>query len=394
MIKVVWTSDLHLGLKTDEIDRNEEIFSILDQVIDHASTFVEKNATYLILGGDIFNKNNPSESLISLFIERVVNRCKEINLKVVILVGNHDSIADKENTSCLSFIDKISPVYKNISLVSDLKLQTIKKESDYGPIYFTFLPHVTRVHLEGKRFKSTQDYIEAFGESVNKKVGKTGQNYVFSHLNVKGVHGGSEENLLKKSEVYLPKEFIKNEFGFEKPIIIQGHIHSHTIEDNIHIIGSPLYCGFGESEERKFFLDMSIPEHMGEKLDIQFVTTNCRQFKELSLDLTKDFDGVSFFEHPQVNKFLGSIEVGSVVKFDLRVNPKNCSIDWNDIRDKVMGKYECYMKPIVPKYIYDRVVRNEEQKITLNPTDAVKIFLKTNKPPLVKEKWEIAKHYL
>ena len=108
MLHVIWGSDYHLGLKTDDIDREEEIFSIFEQQTAHAVKLVtEGHKVIFVMGGDIFNRNNPSEDLISRFIERVINPLKELGIEVYVLVGNHDSISVVGNTSCLNFIDKI-----------------------------------------------------------------------------------------------------------------------------------------------------------------------------------------------------------------------------------------------------------------------------------------------
>ena len=395
MLHVIWGSDFHLGLKTDDIDREEEIMGVFLQQIEYANDLISKGKKVIyVLGGDIMNKNNPSEDLISRFIEIVINRIKEVGLETYIMVGNHDSISVPGNMSCLTFIDKIRVGYPNIRLISDITLKKIA-DTDLGPLWFSFLPHITRVHLANTEFKSTQEYIETKAAKIMKRVGPEGTLFAFSHLNVKGAHPGSEENLLKKSEVYLPKAFLeKYDLRMELPEIIQGHIHTKDRIGNISIVGSPIYCGFGEGDEEKYFLDLQIATQFGEKGSFNYKLTNCRKFLQLELDLSKEWDGVDFESLPEVQKFLDTIDSGSIVKFDLKVNPKNCTVDWEAFRSMVRLKYECYVKPIKPKYIHERVVRSEAQTIKLNPAEAVKVWLKTNKPPRSKDKFQLARNYL
>lgn len=395
MLHVIWGSDYHLGLKTDDIDREEEIFSIFEQQTAHAVKLVtEGHKVIFVMGGDIFNRNNPSEDLISRFIERVINPLKELGIDVYVLVGNHDSISVVGNMSCLNFIDKIRTGYPNIRLVSDISVRKIAT-TDYGPLWFSFLPHITRAHLEGTDFKNTQSYIDSRADKIMKKVGPEGVHYAFSHLNVHGAHPGSEENLLKKSEVYIPKSFTeKSDPRYKLPEIIQGHIHTHDVIGNINIVGSPLYCGFGEGESDKFYLHIEVATAMGEKDKFNYIPTKCRRFLQLELDLSKDWDGVDFLGSHEVQKFLTEIVPDAVVKFDLKVNPKNCTVDWDSVRNYVMENWSCYVKPIIPKYIYERVVRSAKQTIKLQPTDAVKVWLQSNKPPRAKEKYKLAQNYL
>lgn len=395
MLHIVWGSDFHLGLKTDDIDREEEIFGLFEQQIEYAKLLMREGKKVIyVLGGDIMNRNNPSEDLISRFIERVINPIRNAAIDTYILVGNHDSIPVAGNTSCLTFIDKIRVGYTNIRLISDITLTKIA-DTDIGPLWFAFFPHITRVHLEGSKFTSTQDYIETKAEKIMKKVGPESMLYAFSHLNVRGAHGGSEENLLKKSEVYIPKALLeKPDDRYKLPEIIQGHIHTKDRINNISIVGSPLYCGFGEGEEEKYFLHLEIATTIGEKDCFNYKLTECRKFLQLDLDLSKDdFNGVDL-QIPEVVAFLETITPNSVVKFDFKINPKNCTVDWEAFRDMVMSQYECYVKPIKPKYIYERVVRSEKQTIKLEPKEAVKVWLKSNKPPRAKEKYQLAQNYL
>lgn len=395
MLHVVWGSDFHLGLKTDDIDREEEIIGVFVQQIHYAKDLMSQGKKVIyVLGGDIMNRNNPSEDLISRFIERVINLIRNLEIETYVMVGNHDSISVSGNTSCLTFIDKIRVGYPNIRLISDITLKKIA-DTDIGPLWFSFFPHITRVHLEDTKFASTQEYIEVKADKIMKKVGPQGMLYAFSHLNVRGAHGGSEENLLKKSEVYLPKALLeKIDDSYNLPEIIQGHIHTKDRINNISIVGSPIYCGFGEGEEEKYFLHLEIATSMGKKDCFNYKLTECRKFLQLELDLSKDdFNGVDL-QIPEVVAFLETIKPKSVVKFDFKVNPKKCTVDWEAFRNMVMSEYDCYVKPIKPKYIYERVVRSEKQTIKLDPKEAVKVWLKSNKPPRAKEKYSLAQTYL
>lgn len=397
MIKIVWGSDTHLGLKTDGIDRNPEIFSVMEQITQEAIKLSEKYVTYLIWGGDLFNKNNPSESVIKEFIERLINPCKgRKNLKVYFMAGNHDTIANPDNKSCLSFIGPLIAGYENVWLIEDIKSLNIET-NDLGPLRFTFLPHITLANLKDKtKYKNPQNLINATCEHIQSKFATGTQHYVFSHLNIHGAHPGSEENLLNKSEAYLPKIWTDRSYISDLPQIINGHIHTHEIRDNIYIVGSPIYCGFGEKEDDKAFITIDVPQTFNEKFKIERHLTNCVPFKELELDLT-GYEGTEFYKHEEVFSFLNGLETGRnyVLKFDLKVNPQTLNVNWNVVREEIMAKHKnVFVKPIAPKFIYDRVVRNKEQKLGLTPHKAAKVFLETHRPARVKEKWSLAKQYL
>ena len=381
-LKIVFTSDFHIGLKTDEIDRVDEIIEIVSDTVRHCEDLMSQGfKVVLVLGGDIFNTNTPSEYYISRFIG-VLNLIRQYNIQTYVMVGNHDSVPDPNRLSCLSFIRKIKSAYQTITLVDDIKFLKVM-DQDSGPLYFTFLPHVTKalVHKkikEGKYKgdKTTHAYIDSKCNRILKKIGESGTHYVFSHLNVIGAHPGSEENLLKKSEVFLPRCFTDPPMGYRKPTIIQGHIHKSSLQKNIHIIGSPIFCTFGETGD-KYFAEISAYGEISKKDEIHLIETNCRRFCQIELDMigeTKDF-----FELSEVKGFLDNIntDTNPVIKFDITINPENNTYDWVAIREKLLSD-NFYVKPILPRVVIKRQVRCIEQKVDLPVKDKVKVFLKTN----------------
>jgi DNA repair exonuclease SbcCD nuclease subunit len=399
MIKVYHINDLHIGLTTESIDRTPEIINVSREAIKQAvKSKKEGFKTYFVIGGDVFNTNTPSEKLINAFISGILNPLQKYGIDTFIVAGNHDSIAEPDRLSCLSFIHSIKERYNHITLIDDLTYIPVA-DTDFGPLNFIFLPHVTRAHLEKDdrkdMYKNTQDYIESFALDSKKKIGKE-NNYIFSHLNVRGAHGGSEENLLKKSEAYLPECFLVNDIGFTRPQIIQSHIHSKQVINNINIVGSQIFCGFGEAETEKHFLELCVPTNMGEKEEFNYIPTSCVQFKQLELNLTEGWDKASFVRLPEVQTFLSKIDRKSktVIKFDVTVKASSSSTDWENIRVSLQTGTNWIVKPIVPRYVSHRILRSSKQKINLNPDDAIKTFLKTNKPDRIKQKYAIAKRYL
>jgi DNA repair exonuclease SbcCD nuclease subunit len=402
MIKLVHVNDLHIGLVTDSIDRTPEIIGIVRAAIKHAVKLQKQGfKTYFVIGGDVFNNNNPSEKLIRDFIEGILNPLKKFNITTFVLAGNHDAIADPDRLSCLGFIKSIGKGYDNITLFDDMKFERIAT-TDHGHLNFIFMPHITRAHLEfGERkddYAGTQDYIEEWSKDTKVALGAGSINYVFSHLNVRGAHGGSEENLLKKSEAYIPEAFTyTDKNGFERPQIIQSHIHSKQVTENINIVGSQMYCGFGEAETEKYFLELSIPTSMGEEESFKYIKTNCVQFKQLELNLTdKKWDGVTLTGVEEVKEFLSGLDKNKkvVIKFDLTINSKECSVNWDEERVKLAWGSNWNIKPIVPRFVSQKVFRSVEQTLGLDPKEAIKTFLRNNKPERMKDKWKVAQQYL
>lgn len=378
-LRIVWTSDIHIGLKTDDVDRVGEIVRILTRIIKYIVKLKkEGNDVIFILGGDIFHSNTPSEEYIAVFIG-IMNLLKKYEIETFVLVGNHDYVAQPDRLSCLSFVRKAKAGYPTINLIDDVTFMEIGTYEN-GPLYFTMLPHVGKATLIGKKLPdgtSTQQYIETKCNRILKKVGQGSQHFAFSHLNVRGAHGGSEANLLRKSEAYLPECFLNVPIGFITPEIIQGHIHTRQKIDNINIVGSPLYVSFGEGEANKYFLDIQMATTIGQENKLKYIPTKCTPFESLELDMVDETR--DFFEIEEVKEFINKVQPESnpVVKIDVTVNPENNTYDWKAIR-KGFEDHNYHVKPIIPRVIMKRVVRSVNQKINLQPKEAVKVYLKRN----------------
>ena len=385
MKKIVWLSDIHLGLKTSDIDRTEEIVQVSLQAIKYAVKLKKKKQDVIIvIGGDIFEHNHPNDELIAQFI-RILNPAVKAGIKVFVLVGNHDSISNPSRKSCFSFLKKLKGGYEIVKVIDDIK--TIRwHDGVLGEgTYLTFFPHITKAHIDGTKYKTTQDYIDGEAKRIWKKVGQGVSQYVFSHLNVHDLVPGSEENLLKQSEVWFPESFYESnlEPGQNVPLVMQGHIHTRQRKENLHVVGSPIFCAFGEKEKKKYFAVIHVPEKMGEKEKVVYKKADCRPFLQFDLDFTKNKEE----QFPKIPK-------NAVVKLNVTVSEEDAfKHDWEKIR-KHWSKACHYVKPITPYIIRKHHSRNADQKINLSPMEATKVWMKTHKPKNQKRKLKLAKEYI
>lgn len=374
----VWSSDFHLGLQTDEVDRTDEIIEVMLFIAKYA---IKVKADFVVFGGDIFDHNNPGDGLISRFI-RVLNVLNGIT--VYVMVGNHDVIAkSKKRRSCLSSIKELRRGgYPNLRLIDDIK--TIRfGRAEVGDIYFTFLPFIAKAHLK-PAYKSVQQYVDVQAKVIQKKMPKDAQHFVFSHLMPPDCIPGSEDAMLKKVDIMVPKAFLEWKLGKNRPTVINGHVHTRQEKDNLHVIGSPVFTGFGEKEKKKYFLQIDIPEFMGEGSGgLKYIKTPCLKFKEIDMHITAPNQLV------KIPKF-GS---NTIVKVNAVVEESGVGFDFNAVR-KQFGRGGAYVKPIKPTMIRKRVKRNKGQVVKLAPQDAIRMWLKTHKPKNKKKLFGMAKDYI
>lgn len=372
MKKIVWISDTHLGLMTDEIDRTEEILGVM---IRAAKRAVKIKADAFVFGGDIFNDNTPSEKLIALFI-RVLNILHAAGIKTFVMVGNHDAIADAERRSCLSFLRKMKKGYPLVELVDEIKTMKFC-DAEVGDIWFTFLPHITKAMI-GPKYSTVQQYVDFKAREILKTVPKDAQHFCFSHLNVPGAHPGSEDSMLKKVEVMIPDCFITTKLGQNRPEIIQGHIHTRQTIGNIHIIGSPMFANFGEKEKDKYFLQLNVPNWIGDgKGSRELLLTKCRPFIEWDVEVRPE-DPVLPFEKKRFAIMAKELTKDAVLKINVTCTEKDAGLPWEEYR-KAFAKHCFYVKPIRPRVLRESIKRNKKQTIKLSPKEAVRLFIDSHK---------------
>ena len=88
-MRLLHTSDWHLGQSLHNIDRHYEHQCFLDWLLD---TIVSEQADALLIAGDIFDNANPSaasQRQLYSFLQQARARAPQLN--IVIIAGNHDS---------------------------------------------------------------------------------------------------------------------------------------------------------------------------------------------------------------------------------------------------------------------------------------------------------------
>lgn len=361
---------------------------------------MKENQVVLILGGDIFDDHDPSEDLIAFFLD-LMNLLKVNNIETKIIDGNHESVPDPERISCLSFIKKAAVGYPNIELIQRIAVKTYKVGGK--KVLLTLLPHISRASIADvlEKYGNTQTYIDKTCQAILKKYtpDEFHAHVAASHLNIKGAHPGSEENLLRRSEAYLPTCFTNSQPGTLEPLIMNGHIHTNQkFGNNTFVIGSPLFCSFGEKYE-KYFGETTVDE---EGTSFELFPTPFTPFEQLDLLINSD-ENRDISELPEFKEFKAMVLSNSatsekpVVKINVTIAAEKNNYNWKEVQKEIAAELSATVLPIEPKVIQHRVVRNVNQKPSLSPDQAVKVFLKNNlgkQPDRMKSIYRRAKPYI
>ena len=280
-MRIIHTSDWHLGNAMFDIDRTEEIKSFFAWL---RKQILEREADTLVIAGDIFDNRMPSNEMKTLYYRFLASLLDTGCRNIFVVGGNHDSGALLDATGDLAEALNIH-VAGTIAdrEVEDLLYEITDKNGKCTGICAA-IPFIREADLrrfyDGKweeRTFSDHAYGELYRqvlEAVEKK--KAGRNLpviVTGHLYaaaLEGRYGDVEDDAeeLETDDGVLPIDVRGNlgkvhvdVFPKEFTYVALGHIHYTTKvagEDRIRYSGSPFVMGFDETEIPRYVLQVDI----------------------------------------------------------------------------------------------------------------------------------------
>ena len=97
-MRILHTSDWHLGKSLETKTRYEEQQHFIDEISDIID---RKNIDVVILSGDVFDTSNPPAAAEAMFFNSIVRLAKDRTVPVVVIAGNHDSPDRSRNIETL-----------------------------------------------------------------------------------------------------------------------------------------------------------------------------------------------------------------------------------------------------------------------------------------------------
>ena len=87
-MRILQTSDWHLGKRLEEFSRFEEQQAVLNEICEIAD---KEQADAIIIAGDLFDTFNPAVEAVNLFYRTLKRLSDNGKRAVVCIAGNHDS---------------------------------------------------------------------------------------------------------------------------------------------------------------------------------------------------------------------------------------------------------------------------------------------------------------
>lgn len=187
-MKILHTSDLHIGKYIGTYDLKEDTEYVLNQVVD---TAIRERVEVVLISGDIFDRPNPSEEAIKMYVSFLKNLLDK-NIKVIAISGNHDS-----GIRLSAYKDILGKGYF-VEGEFNSPMRKVSLSDEYGPVNFYMLPFFTPFIVKSnlKLEKGLENYDLAMDEIIKRENIDTSQrNIILAHQFVAGFKfGGSEED--------------------------------------------------------------------------------------------------------------------------------------------------------------------------------------------------------
>lgn len=187
-MKILHTSDLHIGKYIGTYDLKEDTEYVLNQVVD---TAIRERVEVVLISGDVFDRPNPSEEAIKMYVS-FLKALLDKNIKVIAISGNHDS-----GIRLSAYKDILGKGYF-VEGEFNSPMRKVSLNDEYGPVNFYMLPFFTPFIVKSnlKLEKGLENYDLAMDEIIKRENINTSQrNIILAHQFVAGFKfGGSEED--------------------------------------------------------------------------------------------------------------------------------------------------------------------------------------------------------
>lgn len=187
-MKILHTSDLHIGKYIGTYDLKEDTEYVLNQVVD---TAIKERIEVVLISGDIFDRPNPSEEAIKMYVS-FLKALLDKNIKVIAISGNHDS-----GIRLSAYKDILGKGYF-VEGEFNSPMRKVSLSDEYGQVNFYMLPFFTPFIVKSnlKLEKGLENYDLAMDEIIKRENIDTSQrNIILAHQFVAGFKfGGSEED--------------------------------------------------------------------------------------------------------------------------------------------------------------------------------------------------------
>jgi exonuclease SbcD len=259
-MKILHTSDWHLGARIGRLDRADDAFARIDEI---TRVLDQEQVDLLLVAGDVFDETRTAQlgGLVRRLAERLAPRLAD-GLRAVFLAGNHDP-----DRSVFPLLEATSQLFgpaaaERVSFVQKPAVVEIPSRDATQVIALACVPYPThfRYDLEATGWPSRDVRNRELAEAVRRRVGELADltaarhsglpAVMVAHLLVRGTEVGRGAYCLTETED-IPVE--RGDLRAAWDYVALGHIHKpqQLGHPNIRYCGSIERMDLGEAADRK-----------------------------------------------------------------------------------------------------------------------------------------------
>ena len=280
-MKLLHTSDWHLGKRLENLSRLDEQKDVLNEICEIAEA---EKVDAVIVSGDLFDTYNPSAEAVDLFYKTLKRLANNGKRAVIAIAGNHDSpdrieAPDPLARECgILFAGYPNAIIPPFELESGLKLtQSVEGFVELllpdcpNPLRLLLTPYANEFRL--KAYLGHEDSEEELRKLLNERwlalaqkyCDKNGINILISHLFIarKGA-ALPEEPEDEKPILHVGGAQVIYSENIPPQIqyVALGHLHRKQIIDTnpcpVIYCGSPVSYSFAEADQKKYVVVIDV----------------------------------------------------------------------------------------------------------------------------------------
>ena len=305
-MRLLHTSDWHLGKKLNSFDRFEEQRNVMREIVSIAD---KQNVDMVVVAGDLFDTYNPSSEAQQLLYQTLYELSNNGKRPVLAIAGNHDSPDRVESPEVLAQVSGIfmfgypnsipgnAYIQKKFQITKiDQGFMEIKIPGYLAPIRILHTPFTNQERLqaylgvtEDEEQKALRNQLQnMWQKAADMYCDNAGVNILIAHQfvinneNDTDVKEPDDENAVNVGGTSAI-------FSYNIPKQIQytalGHLHQckKVGDKNIWYSGSPLEYSFAETNQDKFVLVSDI-EPNKEPLVNKILLESGRKLKRMTFN--------------------------------------------------------------------------------------------------------------
>lgn len=349
-MRILHTSDWHLGKRLFKLDRTEEHHLFLEWLVETIKT---QKIDLLLIAGDIFDTPTPPHHSLEMFYNFLHRISSETTAEVLIIAGNHDSGQLLEAPAKI-----LAPL--RIKVWGKLSENPAEHWYKFKNLDICAIPFFRSYELlpqeEGDALEALEKYL------TNKTDGP--KLLMLHHLAGMFEAAGSEQVISLSGVDSIPGPLLKS-FDY----VALGHIHKpQRIGENMYYSGSPLPLRFSETVKKSVVI---IEEEKG-KLSSNIL--EIPRFRDLFIIKTSEADYKKDIEKLELT---GTLKAMAEVQIKLD-SPKVGLVD--DIKERLDAK-GIELLSYLPLYSRSETVERKGEKLfEMSPLELFTEFYKTKYP--------------